>query len=72
MTTSDIVHHVVYTSSGMGFQCLCNMPWAVANATYHVRVVTETGSVGRSTTLTLTRDFVDCMACLVAYGRGCR
>lgn len=71
--TSDIVHHVAYTSGGfVGFQSLCSAPWIVANATYHARVLTEINPIGRSMTLSLTPDPVDCMACLVIHGRGYR
>lgn len=72
-SSSDIVHHVAYTSGGfVGFQSLCRAPWIVTNSTYHARVAIETSPVGRSTVLTTTRDPVDCMACLVVHGRGCR
>ena len=71
---SDIVHHVAYASGGVtGFQLLCAAPWAAADAglasTYHARVMTEVDPVGRTMTISLTRDPVDCMSCLVSHGR---
>jgi hypothetical protein len=67
---SDIVHYVAYSSGGTaGFQLLCDAPWVVAISTYHARVATEVNSVGRTMTIDLTRDLVDCMSCLVSCGR---
>lgn len=67
---SEIVHHVAYAPGGMaGFQLLCDAPWVVADSTYHARVATEIDPVGRTMTVSLTRDPVDCMSCLVNHGR---
>jgi hypothetical protein len=67
---SEIVHHVAYASGGVsGFQLLCDAPWVVANSTYRARVMTEVDSLGRSMTIDLTADPVDCMKCLVWHGR---
>lgn len=66
---SDVVHHMVFTSLS-GYQLLCRAPWAVSTSMYNARVATEVDSVGRTMTIrSLTRDPVDCMACLVQHGR---
>lgn len=67
---SDVVHHVSYASGGIvGFQLLCDAPWVVSDSTYNARVMTEVDPVGRTMVINLTRDPVDCMACLVQHGR---
>jgi len=67
---SQIVHAVSYASSGnMGFQLACDAPWVVVNSMYHARVLTEIDPIGRTMTVSLTRDPVDCMSCLVAQAR---
>lgn len=67
---SQIVHAVSYSSDvNMGFQLGCDAPWALVNSTYHARVLTEVDPTGRTMTVSLTRDPVDCMSCLVAQAR---
>lgn len=67
---SAIVHYMAYASCGTsGFQLLCDAPWVVSNSMCHARVVTEVDSLGRSMTVDLTRDPVDCVTCLVRHGR---
>lgn len=61
----EIVHYVVYSS---GFHILCYSPWVVTSTVYQARVVTEVDSLGRTMTICLTGDPVDCMTCLVACG----
>ncbi len=67
---SDIVHHLAYGAYNVtGYVLLCDSPWVVAYSTYHARVMTEVDPVGRTMTITLTRDLVDCMSCLVAQAQ---
>ncbi len=67
---SAIVHHVAWASGGVfGFQLLCDAPWVVSDSTYHARVVREVDLLGRSMTVDLTRDPVDCVTCLVRHAR---
>lgn len=64
---SNIVHAIVTTS--MGYQLLCDVRWSIADDVYNARVLTVVDPIGRSMTVMLTRDPIDCMSCLVARTR---
>ncbi len=70
LRSPDIVHHVAYVSGVYeGFQLLCDAPYLVVHSMYHARVASEVGLDDHVVALSPTLDPVDCMTCLVAYGR---